>query len=210
MPATIPVHTAIREALKESVQHAISLDVRLEALIAERPSRPSGNFHGKIDHSQPPWHAPVAHCHFDLHALSRKLERELRSELNLPRRYRGGSSSNTPKALHAVNRLAQGADDFIVRLSTKELEKWSRRASIALELTEAPKKLPRLPGKSEPKCPFCENHTLRSKALVGEIYCINPQCKDDEGRKPKAQMEYSKVTGNWEVVWQDNIVGLPV
>jgi hypothetical protein len=209
MPAVIPVHVAIRETLKDSVGHAITLDSRLELLIAERPSRPSGNFHGKIDFSSPPWHAPVAHCHFDLHALSRKLERDLRSELNLPRRYRGGSSSNTPKALHAVNRLAQGADDFIVRLSTKELEKWSRRASIALELTEAPKKLPRLPKEPERPCPWCKNRTLRILPLKGEIYCVNPACKDEEGRKPKASLEYSSVANDLVLVWQDNLIGTP-
>jgi hypothetical protein len=209
MPAVIPVHVAIRETLKDSVGHAITLDSRLELLIAERPSRPSGNFHGKIDFSSPPWHAPVAHCHFDLHALSRKLERDLRSELNLPRRYRGGSSSNTPKALHAVNRLAQGADDFIVRLSTKELEKWSRRASIALELTEAPKKLPRLPKEPERPCPWCKNRTLRILPLKGEIYCVNPACKDEEGRKPKASLEYSSIANDLVLIWQDNLIGTP-
>lgn len=209
MPATIPVHVAIRESLKDSVQHAIALDIRLELLIAERPSRPSGNFHGKIDFSSPPWHAPVAHCHFDLHALSRKLERDLRAELNLPRRYRGGSSSNTPKALHAVHRLAQGADDFMVRLSAKELEKWSRRASIALEITEPPKKLPRLPKEPERLCPFCKNRTLRIISLEGKIYCVNPACKDNEGRKPEARLEYSAIVNDLVLVWQDNAVGLP-
>jgi len=209
MPATIPVHVAIRESLKDSVQHAITLDVRLESLIAERPSRPSGNFHGKIDFSSPPWHAPVAHCHFDLHALSRKLERDLRAELNLPRRYRGGSSSNTPKALHAVHRLAQGADDFIVRLSTRELEKWSRRASIALEITEAPKKLPRLPKEPERPCPWCEHKTLRMHPLKGEVHCVNTACRDEEGNRPKASLEYSPVVGDLVLVWQNKAVGLP-
>lgn len=191
------------------MKHAIILDGKLEVLITCRPSRPSGNFHGKIDFSSPPWHAPVAHCHLDLHALSRKLERDLRSELNLPGRYRGGSSSNTRKALHAVHRLAQGADDFIVKLSIKELEKWSRRASIALEVTEAPKKLPRLPKEPERPCPWCKNRTLRILPLKGEIYCVNPACKDEEGRKPRASLEYSSIANDLVLVWQDNLIGTP-
>lgn len=209
MPATVSIHVALRSRLKDSAGHAVILDGKLELLIAERPSKPGGGFHGKIDFSQPPWHAPVAYSHLELHALSRKLEREMRSELAFPQRVRGSSNANTRKALLAVCQLAEGIDDFMVRLCTKELEKWSRRASIALELTEVPRRLPRSPGSPEPKCPFCENHTLRSRSLEGKIYCINPDCRDGEGRKPEARMEYSPVTGNWEVVWQDNVVGLP-
>lgn len=209
MPAPESTHQALRSRLKDSAGHAVILDEKLIVLIAERPSKPGGGFHGKIDFSQPPWYAPVAHSHLELHALSRKLERELRNELGFPCRIRGGSGTNTRKALEAVTRLAEGSDDFMVRLSTRELEKWSKRASIALELTEIPKRLPRSPGNPEPKCPFCEKHTLRSRSLEGKIYCINPECRDEEGRKPEARMEYSPVTGNWEVVWQDNIVGLP-
>jgi hypothetical protein len=133
----------------------------------------------------------------------------MRWELVLPQRPRGNSNANTRKALEAVCQLSEGTDDFMVRVCTKELEKWSRRASIALELTEVPKRLPRNPGTPEAACPFCHNHTLRMRSLEGKIYCVNPGCKDDEGRKPEARMEYSPVTGNWEVVWQDNIVGLP-
>jgi hypothetical protein len=193
--------------LRDSAGYAAGLDERLEALIAEKPSRPSGGFHGKIDFSQPPWYAPVAHSHLELHALARRLEKEMRAELGFPDRRRGGSGTNTRKALTAICGLSEGCDDFMVRLVTRELEKWSRRASIALELTEIPKRLPRHPG--NPKCPFCENHTLRMRSLEGKIYCINPGCKDEEGRKPEARMEYSAVIGDWTVLWQDNVAGLP-
>ena len=167
MPAVIPVHVALRSELKESVQHAVKRDVRLEALIACKPSKPGGGFHGKSDFSQPPWYAPVAHSHLDLHSLSRKLEKELRMELRLPKRERGGSSLNTRKALEAVSRHCEGVCDYAVRYSTRELEKWSRRASIALEITEAPRKLPRSEGHPEAACPFCENRTLRILPIEG-------------------------------------------
>jgi hypothetical protein len=209
MPAVIPVHAAIRSDLRDSARHAVTLDARLESLIACKPWKPSGNFHGKIDFSQPPWYAPVAHCHLDLHALSRKLERELQGELGLPARSRGGSTPNTRKALDSVCRLAESADDFIVKLSIRELERWSRRASVALEITEIPKRLPRQPGKPEAPCPWCENHTLRIKPLEGEIYCVNPQCRDENGDKPKASMVYSDIIGDFTILWQDNVVGLP-
>lgn len=209
MPAAIPVHVAIRTELKDSVSHAVTLDARVRSLIAEKPSRPSGNFHGKIDFSQPPWYAPIAHSHLELHALSRKLEREMRAELGFSRRTRGGSDVNTRKALEAVCRLAESCDDFMVRLSVRELEKWSRRASIALEEAEVPKRLPRSPGTPEPKCPFCGNHTLRSLSLEGEIYCIKPDCRDENRKKPRARLEFSAHVGDFVLVWQDGIAGVP-
>jgi hypothetical protein len=206
----IPAHVAIRARLRESVDHALSLNTRLEGLIAIKPRQPSGVFHGKVDFSQPPWHSPVATVFFDMHALSRKIERDLRYELGLPSRYRGCSDANTKVALEAAINLCERADDFAVRVNTKEIEKWSRRASIALGQTEVPKRLPRSPGHPEPKCPFCKLRTLRSKFALGEVYCINPACKDDDGNKPRAHMEYSKHVGDWVMVWQDNVVGLPV
>src|SRR5260221_14080024 len=122
MPAAVSSHVFLRPRLKDSAGHVVILDEKREVLIAERPSKSSGGFHGKIDFSQPPWHAPVAHSHLELHALSRKLEREMRWELVLPQRARGSSNANTRKALDAVCQLAEGTDDFMVRLATKELE----------------------------------------------------------------------------------------
>lgn len=209
MPAVIPVHTAIRNLLRESVTEALGLDSQLAVLVAARPSRPSGGFHGKIDFSQPPWHAPVAQAHLELHAFSRRFERELRHELDLPPRYRGGSDDNTPKALEAICRLSEKADDFIVRLGNREIGKWCRRASIALELTEVPRRVPRSPGQPEPRCPFCSNHTLRTRPLEAQVYCINPGCRDENGKKPEAHLEFSVVAQDWVMVWQDGIAGVP-
>jgi hypothetical protein len=209
MPATVPAHIAIRNKLKESVGEALALNDRLESLVAEKPWRPSGNFHGKVDFSQPPWYAPIANSVLDLHAASRKLEQDLRSELKLPQRRRGNSDANTKLALQAIVNLCEGADDFSVRRVTREIDKWTRRASIAVGDIEVPRKLPRTPGQPERKCPFCENRTLRSKSLEGEIFCCNPACYDDKGRKPKARMEFSKLVGDWVMVWQDGIAGVP-
>jgi hypothetical protein len=210
VPKEIPAHVAIRTRLRDSVDHALTLNTRLGGLITVKPRQPSGVFHGKVDFSQPPWHSPIATAFFDFHALSRKIERDLRYELGLPARYRGCSDANTAKALEAAISLCEKADDFAVGLNTKEIERWTRRASIALGLTEVPKRLPRSPGGTEPKCPFCKMRTLRSKWLDGEIYCINPGCKDEAGVKPRARMEFSVHAGDWILVWQDGIGGLPV
>jgi len=162
-----------------------------------------------VDFSQPPWHAPVANAYLDFHALSRKIERDLRFELGLPARYRGCSDANTKIALEAVVSLCEKADDFAVRVNTRELERWSRNASIALGMTEIPRRLPRSPGGTEPRCPFCKRRTLRSRALTGEVLCIDTTCKDGDGNRPRARMEYSSYADNMVLIWQDNVVGLP-
>lgn len=178
-------------------------------IIAVKSRQPSGNFHGKVDHSQPPWNASAANVILDLHALTRKMESELRAELGLPRRIRGGSDANTAQALDAVLRLAESADDWLVRVYSRELDRWAKRARVTLDETEFPRRLPRQPGHPEPVCPFCHAHTLRSLPAAGDIFCINPACKDENKKRPRARMEYSKVAGDWVMVWQDDVVGLP-
>ena len=209
MPAVIPVHVALRSKLKDSVQHALALNERLKRVVAVKSRTASGGFHGKIDFSQPPWHAPVANAIMDLHAQSREAEGCLRASQKLPYRERGGSDGNTKLAMEAILRLSEAADDGSVKANTKWIEGWSRKASIALCETEAPRKLPRLEGEKERKCPFCECCTLRMLPLHGKIKCCNPECKDDEGRKPSAKLEYSEVAKDLVLVWQDSAVGLP-
>jgi hypothetical protein len=207
MPAVIPQHIAIRSRFAESVEHALKLSERLESVIAVKTRMPSGSFHGKVDHSQPPWNASVAYAITGLHSLARRMEREIRMELGLPSRKRGGSDANTREALKMVMAQCERADDFIVRVYTRELEKWWRSASIALDDIEIPKRLPRSPGKPEPECPFCKNHTLRVKILENEIYCVNPACPAKaEGRNPRAYMDYSAVVGDWVVRWDDGVI----
>ena len=208
MPQVIPVHTALRTQLRDSASAAWQLSSRLELMIAVR-SRPGDRFHGKIDHSQPPWNAQAANAILDLHAKAREMEAWLRVSQKLPLRTRGGSDENTQKALENVTRLSEAADDGTVRDHIRELEKWIRTARIALDETEMPKRLPRRPGQPEPRCPFCGNHTLRMWPLMGKISCIKPDCKDDHDRKPYAKMEYSPHVQDFVLVWQDGLAGVP-
>lgn len=210
MPAVIPVYAAIRSRLKESAGKAVTVNSDLELVVGVKPVQGSSGFHGKVDHSQPPWHAPVAHAVMDLHALAREMEAWLRLSQGLPKRPRGGSSGNTVAALNAVVRLSEKAADGTVRLHTRDLESWIRRARVALGETEMPKRLPRAPGAGEASCPFCRCHTLRMVPLSGEVFCISPVCPgDDEGRKSRAQLEFSRHAGDWVLVWQDGVPGVP-
>ncbi len=210
MPAVIPAHIALRAKLEDSVRHALALNSRLENLIAVKSrGANSGGFHGKIDFSQPPWCAPVANAVMDLHAQAREAEGCLRISLKLPYRDRGGSDGNTRRAMEAILRLCEGADDGAVRANVKWIESWCRRASIALGEKEIPCRLPRIEGRPEPACPWCKNRTLRMEPLKGVVRCVNPACRDPDGSKPVARLEYSKFTAQMELIWQDNIVGLP-
>ena len=206
MPAVIPVHAALRSRLKDSVQHALRLNAQLEAVVAVKPVVPGG-FHGKIDHSSPPGCVPVLMAIMDLHALCRDAEACLRIAQKLPKRARGGSSANTRIALESLLRLSEAADDHSVKENARTLDSWSRKASIVLSQTEAPRRLPRIEGQKEPKCPFCENHTLRMFPLYGIIKCLNPECKDDEDRKPVAKLEYFE--HEFVLRWQDSVIGVP-
>jgi hypothetical protein len=210
MPAVIPLHVAIRTRLRESVSHALSLNERLESVIAVKSRVNSGAFHGKVDHSQPPWSAAVANAVLDLHAMSREAEGRLRASLSLPYRPRGGSSDNTGKAMESLLRLSEGADDAYVRENIRWLDGWCRKASIALNEAEVPRRLPRMEGQGEPSCPCCECRTLRMLPLHGLIRCVNPECRDDKDRKPSARLEYSDHAGEMVLRWQDDIIGLPV
>ena len=209
MPQVIPQHIAIRSQLKESVSHALSIAETLERVIAVKTSTPGSTFHGKVDHSQPPWNAGIANAIMDLHALAREMENILQLRNGNPLRDRGGSDGNTRLALLAILRLAEAADDGTVRDKTRELEGWCRRAQVALGVTEQPRRLPRSEGHPEPKCPFCEAHTLRMIPLRGLIFCIVPSCKDEQGRKPKAELKFSPNVGEILLTWQDGVSGLP-
>lgn len=209
MPKPIPPHVALRSELKESVARCLSICATLERVIAVKPTSGS-TFHGKVDHSQPPWCAPVAMAIMDLHALARETEDIFRLWQHLPLRERGGSDGNTRVALEAIVRHAEAVDDGLVRDKTRELDNWRRRALNALGVTEPPRKLPREEGASEPVCPFCEKHTLRMIPARGKVYCIDKDCVDDQGRKPSAELAFSENVGQILLTWQDGISGIPV
>lgn len=211
MPPVIPDHRALRDALRESVVSSLRTNAVLESVIHVKVRQP-GTFHGKVDHSQPPWQASVANVVMDLHALSREMEAWLRLSQGLPRRDRGGSSENTRRALENVIRLSEVAEDGTVRGHTRELNSWERRADTVLGNREMPRKLPRQPGEPERVCPFCSKHTLRILPFqlnpTGEhVKCTNVTCFDDQGIRPFARLEFFQ--GEWVLRWQDGIIGIP-
>lgn len=201
--------SALRDEWNSCLKQAAVLHDRLAAVthlgVSGREKRS-----GRLDHSQPPWSAPVALAQMELHAWVRMREAEWRALAKFPARKRGGSDENTRKALTELQRLAGIADDGSVLSSLRELSKWNRRVRMVLGELELPRRLPRHVGETEPACPFCRMRTLRMWALQGIVRCVNPACKNPEGRKPVARMEWSEFTGQIELVWNDGGVGLLV
>jgi hypothetical protein len=199
----------LRDQLKEAVTRAVQLSWELESLVAEKSSSPDGGFHGKLSHSQPPWNAAYAHLITDLHALARDMERSFRVRAGQPVRGRGGSDANTIRALGAVIALAEAVDDTHVAKAVSQLERWSQRTREAMGEADRPRRLPREPNGSEPRCPWCERTTLRWWGLYGKVRCLNYACRDGDGNRPVAAMEYSEVASDWVLVWADGSVGAP-
>jgi ribosomal protein S27E len=161
----------------------------LEQVIAVKPASGS-TFHGKVDHSQPPWCAPVANVIMDLHALAREMEAILRLRQGFPHRERGGSDGNTRKALAAILRLAEAADDGTVR----ENILFSRPEATETEWREACRdlgipdekrthQLPfvarRMRRRYQLRCPGCgESHTRvrRPRRRIACLACCRLHC----------------------------------
>jgi hypothetical protein len=205
MPATIPAHVALRSAFREIVTESLALNEILERIITIKSWRPTGGeFHGKVSHSPPPWNSSAANAILDLHSWSRQAEVALRHEMGLPARYRGGSSANTRCALEMLVKLSEGTEDRHVHTCKNWLNGWCRKGEIILGTAEAAKRLPREIGQGEPDCPWCKRKTLRQLALEGQIFCCDPSCRDDEGNRPKARLEFFQ--GEMCLRWQDGVI----
>ena len=200
------------ELLAELSERCLSTSSQLQAIISYRSPKRGDAIFSKVSHSQPPWNSAVALSFLSFHRLSRRVEDQFRVSAELPARPRGGSDVNTAKALEAAVKIAGKAGDPVIKDAIRDLDRWLREARIILKELELPQRLPRLPGKPEPVCPFCKHRSLRMFPLHGYIVCIMPfsLCHDENGKKPRAQMEYSSFTKQFELVWQDNVVGLPV
>ncbi len=201
---------SVRARLQETVSDVSSLNDQLEAVIGDPSRHPSSNTkRGKVSAAPIPWYSQAAFLLLDLHAWVRECEALMRMAAQLPARERGGSSDNTGKALQSIIAVAWKLDDRRIEDSCRWMERWCRKARMALGEVDHPQMLPRQPGKPQPKCPFCDHTTLRFWALKGEIRCIDSNCVDDSGKRPRATMEIDR-RGEWTILWQDGISGLPV
>jgi hypothetical protein len=201
------VNGTLRDRLRDEIAQALALAAQLQAVTHLKASHDKGPLRGKVSHGSIPWEGSAEWPLLDLHASSRDTEHDLRYFLGLPARPRGGSDGNTRKALEYIASSASSADDHLVERQVRWIRRWNNQAAGALGQIELPRRLPRIPGQSEARCPWCQNDTLRQRPLEGIVFCLLVDCRDEEGRRPRGQLEF--FNGEWVLRWQDMIIGAP-
>jgi hypothetical protein len=156
----------------------------------------------------PAWNTQAAYLVFDLHRLTRDHEDRLRTLVSGTRTRRGSSDRNTFLSLDALPALAFAAGQDEVHETLAALSSWLRRAREALGEVEPLSRLPRLPGQSEPRCPWCQRMTLRHQPYAGIVRCINPACRDTDGNRPLGRVELGRLSCEPLLVWGTGEAGL--
>lgn len=189
--------------LVDACNLAQHLHVVLEDLIQHRdtPKDTTGR-RATIVHASLPWNSRVAYLVFDLAKLARGLEANLHLHVAGTVVHRGGSDENTQLALRALPNLALGLDEEIAWLAASQLEAWCQHAREVIGEIEPLTRVPRTAGQPEPRCPWCQQQSLRMQAQAGLIRCVNPVCRDDEGNRPVAGAQV--VEGLPVAVWKND------
>lgn len=164
--------------------------------------------HSTLVGSSPAWHAEAAYLVLDLGRLARELERQLRDRVTGTSLNRGSSNANTFLALGAVLELAHAVDEEVVVDTEYRLARWLHRGRTCLGEVEPLSRLPRLPGQSEPRCPWCGFTTLRYQPYAGIVRCVNPNCLDDDERRPVGDVTLGPYSGEPILAWRDGSTGL--
>lgn len=200
----------VRANLHEATRTSWRLSEHLESLVTERSTPAPGPSGGKRKPgSTPPWNKAAADLVFDLRSLARHLEEDLRYRVTGGYVARGFSDRNTQLSLKALADLSTTAQDADVAVVLVQLTGWVERARPVVGETEPLRRVPRIAGYVEPRCPWCGYCTLRCKLAAGFIFCINPSCTDDSGRRPLGVIEVSVTMSEVILRWQDNTYGIP-
>jgi hypothetical protein len=80
---------------------------------------------------------------------------------------------------------------------------WVRRADTVFSPELAIHRMPRNPGEAEHRCPWCTYQTMRWRPVKGIAFCVNPSCRNDDGRRPQWIVEYSVVDDHMEFFWRE-------
>lgn len=106
-------------------------------------------------------------------------------------RRRGGSRNNTRAALQAVAILTDAVDDQIALSALIVIDRWNRQASAVLHPEKGLHRVPREPGENELRCPYCTYQTMRWHPATGIVVCVNPECVNGEGHRPRWSAEFT-------------------
>ena len=181
---------------------------QLEALLPEPVADPTTGTttHHKTTGSPAPWHTEAGTVLLDIHEGARRLEASLRRDAagRLGER-RGGSATNTRRALQAAPRLAEALPEEKIKLAAQIVACWVRAAEQIrdLDITDRWEPLPRIPGHLPPACDYCHTYSLRFSRRAGIVRCCNPDCTDENGHRPQATMQIGRYSGIASLVWHD-------
>jgi hypothetical protein len=207
-----PVHDggSDYDLLFACVEQAKRAYATLDDLVSQPDQRGGGEFARPASYARawPSWNATAAYLTSDLRQLTRLHENRLLARGAGTARHRGASNANTFLSLDALPRLAHAAGQDEVHETLSALSSWLRRAREALGEVEPLTRLPRLPGAPEPRCPWCERMTLRQQPHAGIVRCVNPTCRDTDGRRPLARVELGRLSLEPLLTWTTGEVGL--
>jgi hypothetical protein len=202
---------ALHVRITEDVAVLTGLLDRLEAELPEKKRNPHGG-HGAGKGGHHPlaaWNSQIAMLVMDIHGGAREIELDLRYSVTGALRFRGGSDRNTQKSLSNLVPLCAGCDYAAVQLVAKRLEAWIWRARMVLGDAEPFSRLPRLPGQSDPRCPFCKTAgSLRVKHATGVVICLRPGCCDSDGNRTTGRVEVGPYSGQPLIAWASGETGV--
>lgn len=196
------------DQLAADIDRLLQLLPDLAALLPEPVADPTSGTSSrhKVSGSPAPWHAEAAAVLFDVHAGARALEDKL-LEIVTGRtpRGRGSSDANTRAALEAIPDLAAAAGEPHDRYAAGQVARWLRCAEEIRDVDARDKwtPVPTIPGHAPPPCPYCDTYAMRMNRRTGVVRCTNPECRDPEGHRPAARMEYGRLSGQGMLVFRD-------
>lgn len=153
--------------------------------------------------SRPPWNSEVACALFDTHAMIRDIESEMRQEVSGTVARRSHRSGNTGPVLAAITAMEVAVTRPTLRRAQRELGKVALRIRQLPAVDEALRweRLRNAPDEMPPACPYCECYSLKVAIVAGLVACFNPSCADDDGERPTARLDISRLDGSPVLAW---------
>jgi hypothetical protein len=177
-----------------------------------------------------PGNTAALYAYLSLAELARRLECSLLNQVRgvRTRPRRGGSEGNTLAALRWIGVLAGQLEYGDACRVARLLDKESAGTETLRAVDTRARWLPIRPcgchdypkcGHRPPICPYCKNPSLRRAEYAYVIMCQgwrwtpdegSVPCADSDGNRPRAHLDYSKVTGEAVLVFGDGLVLGPV
>lgn len=161
--------------------------------------------------SRPPWNQAVASALFDAHAMIRDIAAEMRDEIDrksasrdrLTERRWSQRSGNTGAVLAVIAASESAVDRPMQRRAQRELGKVALRIRQLPAVDEALRweRLRTATDEMPPACPYCECYSLKVAIVAGLVACFNPSCEDDDGERPTARLDISRLDGTPVLAW---------